>query len=112
MLEAVRPILQLLKTDNTALENFEALMALTNLASLGESVRLEIIFLFNQLSNRIIYFRKRILKEGGFTNIEQYMYEDHQMLRRAATECICNMVVQDDVSHTLTNLLLLNTVQI
>ena len=39
MLEVVRPILQLLKIENTALENFEALMALTNLAGLGESVR-------------------------------------------------------------------------
>jgi hypothetical protein len=41
MLEIVRPILQLLKPENTAMENFEALMALTNLASIGESVRYE-----------------------------------------------------------------------
>ena len=39
MLELVRPILKLLKIEHTALENFEALMALTNLASLGESIR-------------------------------------------------------------------------
>jgi ribosomal protein S13 len=55
-------------------------MALTNLAGVGEHVR------------------KRILKEDGFPNIEQYMYEDHQMLRRAATECMCNLVVQEEVS--------------
>ena len=79
MLELVRPILKLLKIENTALENFEALMALTNLASAGESVR------------------KRILKESGFADIEHYMYEEHQMLRRAATECMCNLVVQEEV---------------
>ncbi len=79
MLEVVRPILKLLKDENTALENFEALMALTNLAGSGENVR------------------KRILKEGGFANIEHYMYEQHQMLRRASTECMCNLVVQEEV---------------
>jgi hypothetical protein len=79
MLEVVRPILKLLKVENTALENFEALMALTNLAGRGENVR------------------KRILKEDGFTNIEHYMYEEHPMLRRAATECMCNLVVQEEV---------------
>ncbi|CAF2437829.1 unnamed protein product [Rotaria sp. Silwood2] len=79
MLELVRPVLQLLKDENTALESFEALMALTNLASAGESVR------------------KRILKEGGFVNIEHYMYEQHNMLRRAATECMCNLAVQEEV---------------
>jgi hypothetical protein len=45
----------------------------------------------------IFLFRKRILKEDGFTNIEQYMYEEHIMLRRAATECMCNLVVQEEV---------------
>ncbi|CAF3735363.1 unnamed protein product [Adineta steineri] len=79
MLEVVRPILKLLKVENTALENFEALMALTNLAGVGESVR------------------KRILKEDGFVNIEHYMYDEHKMLRRAATECMCNLVVQEEV---------------
>ena len=57
-------------------------MALTNLAGIGESVR------------------KRILKEQGFPDIEQYMYEDHKMLRRAATECMCNLVSQEEVSCT------------
>ena len=79
MLELVRPIIKLLKIEHTALENFEALMALTNLASIGENVR------------------KRILKEGGFSNIEQYMFEEHPMLQRAAIECMCNLVVQEEV---------------
>ncbi|CAF0748495.1 unnamed protein product [Adineta ricciae] len=79
MLELVRPIIKLLKPDRTALENFEALLALTNLASIGESIR------------------RRILKEDGFSNVEQYMFEEHPMLRRAATECMCNLVVQEEV---------------
>lgn len=79
MLEVVRPILKLLHIDNSTLENFEALMALTNLAGVGENVR------------------KRILKEDGFANIENYLYEEHVMLRRAATECMCNLVNQEEV---------------
>ena len=79
MLELVRPIIKLLKVEHTALENFEALMALTNLASISEAVR------------------KRILKEDGFSHIEQYMFEEHPMLRRAATECMCNLVAQEEV---------------
>ena len=81
MLELVRPIIKLLKIERTALENFEALMALTNLASISEAVR------------------RRILKEDGFSQIEQYMFEEHPMLRRAATECMCNLVVQEEVRH-------------
>lgn len=81
MLELVRPIIRLLKIEHTALENFEALLALTNLASISEAVR------------------KRILKEGGFSQIEQYMFEEHPMLRRAATECMCNLVVQEEVRN-------------
>lgn len=81
MLELVRPVIKLLRIEHTALENFEALMALTNLASISESVR------------------KRILKEDGFSSVEQYMFEEHPMLRRAATECMCNLVVQEEVNR-------------
>jgi hypothetical protein len=38
-LEVVRPLIQLLHPDRAALENFEALMALTNLAGVDASVR-------------------------------------------------------------------------
>ncbi|XP_037078852.1 protein unc-45 homolog B-like [Pollicipes pollicipes] len=72
--EVIRPVLALLHPECTALENFEALMALCNLAGMSETVR------------------KRIVKEKGLPNIESYMYEEHEMLRRAATQCICNLV--------------------
>ncbi|CAF4420224.1 unnamed protein product [Rotaria sp. Silwood2] len=84
MLELVRPIRKVLKIEHTALENFEALKALTNLASIGESVR------------------KRILKEGEFSTIEQYMFEEHSMLGQAPVECMYNLVVQEEVIKCFT----------
>ena len=77
--EVVRPIMELLRIECSALQNFEALMALTNLASVSESV-----------SNRI-------LKDGGFSKIENYMYEDHVMLRRSATQCVTNLIGRESV---------------
>ncbi|XP_033646594.1 protein unc-45 homolog B-like [Asterias rubens] len=79
-LEAVRPLMSLLHVDRTGLQNFEALMALTNLAGISESVR------------------NRIMKEKGFPQIENYMFEDHDMIKRAATECMCNLVVSEEAA--------------
>ncbi|XP_033096200.1 protein unc-45 homolog B-like isoform X2 [Anneissia japonica] len=79
MLEVVRPLIALLHMDCTGLQNFESLMALTNLASVSESVR------------------NRIVKERGIPSIENYMFEEHDMIRRAATECMCNMIQSDQV---------------
>lgn len=78
-LEVIRPLVALLHPDCSALENFEALMALCNLAGMNESTR------------------NRILKEGGLAKIEHYLYEDHTMLIRAATQCICNLLQSEDV---------------
>lgn len=81
-LEVVRPLLALLHPDCNALENFEALMALCNLAGMNETTR------------------NRILKEGGLAKIEHYLYEDHEMLLRAATQCICNLLQSEEVIKT------------
>ncbi|CAG5044392.1 unnamed protein product [Parnassius apollo] len=81
-LEVVRPLIALLHPDCSALENFEALMALCNLAGMNETTR------------------NRILKEGGLAKIEHYMFEDHMMLQRAATQCICNLVHSEEVVKT------------
>ncbi|XP_053959379.1 protein unc-45 homolog B [Anastrepha ludens] len=78
-LDVIRPLLNLLLQDCTALENFEALMALTNLAAMNETVR------------------QRIVKEQGVSKIEFYLMEDHLYLTRAAAQCICNLVMSDDV---------------
>lgn len=78
IMEVIRPFLNLLNPECSALENFEALMALCNLAGANDSIR------------------KHILKEGGFQKIEAYMYEDHDMLRRAATQVINNLIMCDE----------------
>lgn len=41
--------------------------------------------------------RTRIIKEKGISQIEHYCYEEHEEIRRAAVECLCNMVVDDEV---------------
>lgn len=77
-LEVIRPLVAQLHPDCTALENFESLMALCNLASMNETVR------------------QRILREEGLVRIEIYLMQEHEMLRRAATQVICNLVLSPD----------------
>ena len=48
-----------------------------------------------------MYFRKRIVSERGIPSIEHYLYEDHEMLQRAACECMCNMVMNEEVRFFL-----------
>jgi len=72
--DIVRPICALLNVEYSGIENFEALMALGNLATVGDSVR------------------TRILKEGDFVAaIENYMFEEHALIRRAAVQCFTNL---------------------
>ncbi|KAE8752791.1 hypothetical protein FOCC_FOCC000529 [Frankliniella occidentalis] len=77
--EVIRPLISLLHPECTALENFEALLALCNLAGLNETTRL------------------RIIKEHGVPKIEGYMFEEHEMLRRAATQVITNLILSPEV---------------
>ncbi|KAG5442778.1 Protein unc-45 A [Clonorchis sinensis] len=72
-LELVRPLLRLLSIDCDALQNFEGLLALTNLASLDD------------------LHRHRIMAERGVPQIDHYLFQEHPMLRRAATECVANL---------------------
>ncbi|XP_055343715.1 protein unc-45 homolog B-like [Paramacrobiotus metropolitanus] len=83
--EVVRPLLNLLDVDKGALQNFEGLLALTNLAQLSESVR------------------QRIVKDGGLAKVEHYLYEEHEMLKRAATECVCNLMLSPDLQDLYIN---------
>merc|ERR1712066_1134409 len=72
--DVVRPIAKLLKEEIKSIENFEALMALGNLANVNESTR------------------GRMLKDSDcIMQIEASMYEDHAMLRRAAVQCVLNL---------------------
>ncbi|XP_012252910.2 protein unc-45 homolog B [Athalia rosae] len=79
IMEVIRPFIALLDPDCSALENFESLMALCNLAGVNENVRC------------------RIFKEGGFQKIENYAYEDHLMLTRAATQCLTNLMMSPEI---------------
>lgn len=41
--------------------------------------------------------RQKIFKEKALPDIENYMFENHDQLRQAATECMCNMVLNKEV---------------
>lgn len=76
MLDAIRPLSQLLlHSSSNLLQQFEALMALTNLASQSTGCA-DRIFNTPHLLNKV----------------ELLMLEDHTLIRRAATELICNLI--------------------
>ncbi|OSX67091.1 hypothetical protein POSPLADRAFT_1042364 [Postia placenta MAD-698-R-SB12] len=73
--DAIRPFtIMLVNPASNLLQRFEALMALTNLTSQGEEVA------------------ARVARAEGLLNkVELLMLEDHTLVRRAATELICNL---------------------
>lgn len=75
MYEVVRPLIDLLHMERSALQNYEALLALTNLAAHSDAVR------------------KRILKGGtALSRIEEYWYmQEHAELKAAAAELLLNL---------------------
>ncbi|XP_017499553.3 protein unc-45 homolog B isoform X1 [Manis javanica] len=79
--EVVRPLVRLLDTQRDGIQNYEALLGLTNLS--GRSDKL----------------RQKIFKEKALPDIENYMFENHDQLRQAATECMCNMVLNKEVQE-------------
>ncbi|KAJ8474807.1 hypothetical protein ONZ45_g15829 [Pleurotus djamor] len=80
MYDAIRPFSILLQhSSSTLLQRFEALMALTNLASQSA-----------ELCNRIAK------AEGLATTMESMMLEDHPLVRRAAVELLCNLLAGSD----------------
>lgn len=85
-LDAVNPLSHLLlNPSSTLLQKFESLMALTNLASLGP----------------VLASRVATQKEPGLGTVlnktETLLLDDNTMVRRAATELICNLVASEDV---------------
>lgn len=48
-------------------------------------------------SERFYYCRRRVVSERGVSEVESYMIDDHEMLKRAATECICNLLLSEEV---------------
>lgn len=41
------------------------------------------------------------MKEKGFPLIESLMFDEYDMIKRAATECMCNMVLCEEVRMLL-----------
>lgn len=78
LLGLIKPISTLLRSENL-LEEFEALMALTNFASTQN------VQIFNKLKSC-----------GVLELVEDLQFNDNVMIRRAATELICNMVFDPD----------------
>ncbi|CAG8594056.1 9650_t:CDS:1, partial [Ambispora leptoticha] len=76
--ELIKPFLTLCKSENELCQ-FEALMALTNLGSVDDHVR------------------TRIVDAKGIPTIENLQFSDNTMIRRAATECLCNMMFCEPV---------------
>ena len=74
--DAIRPFALMLTHSNASLlQRFEAMMALTNLSSLSPEAA------------------TRIANADGLMNkVELLMLEDHTLVRRAATELVCNLV--------------------
>lgn len=51
--------------------------------------------------NGNVFCRGKIIKEKAVPMIEGYMFEEHAMIRVAATECMCNLTVSKEVSNHL-----------
>ncbi|KAG9269990.1 hypothetical protein AMEX_G14897 [Astyanax mexicanus] len=79
--EVVRPLVSLLNTERDGTQNFDALRSLTNLAAKSDKLRL------------------KIMKEKALPEIENYMFEEHEQIRQAATECMCNLVCCKEVQE-------------
>ncbi|XP_077600559.1 protein unc-45 homolog B-like isoform X1 [Stigmatopora nigra] len=79
--EVVRPLVNLLHTDRDGIQNFEALRGLTNFAGFSEKLR------------------TKIVKENALPDIESYMFEEHEQIRQAAAECMCNLVTCKEVQE-------------
>ncbi|OUM60494.1 hypothetical protein PIROE2DRAFT_30775, partial [Piromyces sp. E2] len=76
--DLVRPLIVMCKKGNL-LQQFEGLMALTNLGSVDDDLRM------------------KILKEDGIKTMETLQFTEHVMVRRAATEALCNMMYEPEV---------------
>lgn len=81
---AIKPLLQLVREiDSNDLQKFEALLSLTNLVSMGDDTK------------------NKVSAEKGISSLKYAMFSDHPLVKKAATECLCNMVGNEDFMKTL-----------
>lgn len=45
----------------------------------------------------LMFYRQKIIKEKAVPKIEGYMFEEHDLVRASATECMCNLVLSTEV---------------
>lgn len=79
LFSCIKPLLDLCKRE-TQLLQFEALMALTNIASVSE-----------QTKERIV------MEPQGLSTLQYLQFSEHELVRRAATETICNLLPNEQV---------------
>lgn len=79
LFSSIRPLLEVCKSDSQLI-HFEALMALTNIASVSEETK-----------NRIVS------EPHALSTIQYLQFSDHELVRRAATETICNLIPNEIV---------------
>jgi hypothetical protein len=85
---ALRPLLNLLKLDEDPLAQFESMLALTNIASMGPE----------------IVERIAISEDGkDLNNIEMLQTSNDTMMRRAGCELLCNLVMCDTMFEKYTS---------
>ncbi|KAG0069945.1 hypothetical protein BGZ89_001788 [Linnemannia elongata] len=77
--ELVKPLIWLLESTDQLCQ-FESLMALTNLGSMGD-----------------IQVLSLIVQDGGIEKMENLQFSEHNLVRRAATEALCNMIFFEPV---------------
>ena len=81
---SIGPLIQLVHDhESTDLSRFEALMAITNLASLDEETK------------------NRVIAEKGIARLGYAMFSDHEMVRRAATEAMSNLIPHPEMMKYL-----------
>ena len=83
-LGSVRPLILLVRDIKASdLQHFEALLAITNVASSGEDAK------------------NRIVSEKGISSLHFAMFSDHELVRQAATEAMCNLVPHEKMMEHL-----------
>ncbi|KAL3118992.1 hypothetical protein niasHT_003775 [Heterodera trifolii] len=84
MYEVVKPCIELLHPEVDGRANYDALLTLTNLASVGDSVR------------------KRILKEKCLPKVEEFWFEvNNEHLRAAAAELLLNLLYCEEYFNSV-----------
>lgn len=85
-LGSIAPMIQLVNdSESSDLAKFEALLSITNLASVGMETK------------------NRIISEKGINILSYAMFSEHDMVRRAATEAMSNLIPHEAVMKHLSN---------